>query len=189
MVKASPKGSLNPPDATYQRLAQQGYGQTVNQNPYYPNGPSHVPMAVTQRPPETHSSTPNFMYFSGPSTDAANAGAHLAKDTGPENISDHDQLPNIPLEHININEYDQNVGTDKMEKATLQHGQIYHCRYCPHFTRRKHELIDHERKHSDKYNFGCHLCGFIPKQHSSIKNHYYKEHKMKFNIDLCRKLR
>ena len=66
--------------------------------------------------------------------------------------------------------------------------QIYYCSYCPHSTKRKHELVDHERKHGDIYYFGCHICDYISKQHSSMKNHYYKEHGRKFNLELVRKL-
>ena len=65
---------------------------------------------------------------------------------------------------------------------------MYKCRFCNHQSRRKQGIIDHERKHGNTFNFACHLCDFKSKQHSGMKNHIYKAHNQKFDVNLVKKI-
>ena len=57
----------------------------------------------------------------------------------------------------------------------------FKCRFCDHTSNRKNELEDHERKHQPKMLFKCHMCDYRAKQLVTMKGHYYKIHKAKFN--------
>ena len=65
----------------------------------------------------------------------------------------------------------------------------YHCRFCNHFTKRKRDLMDHERKHMPYNTFACHLCPYEAKQLRTMKNHIYKIHQEKFCGEKVRVLR
>ena len=58
---------------------------------------------------------------------------------------------------------------------------IYECRFCEHTSRRRNDLEDHERRHQEKLNFGCHLCNYRAKQKFTMKHHMYKVHQTKFD--------
>lgn len=58
---------------------------------------------------------------------------------------------------------------------------MYECRWCDHKSRRRNDLEDHERRHMEKMNFGCHLCPYRAKQKFTMKHHMYKVHQTKFD--------
>ena len=58
---------------------------------------------------------------------------------------------------------------------------MYECRWCDHKSRRRNDLEDHERRHMEKMNFGCHLCPYKAKQKFTMKHHMYKVHQTKFD--------
>ena len=64
----------------------------------------------------------------------------------------------------------------------------FQCRFCDHTSNRKNELEDHERKHQGKMLFQCHMCEYKAKQLVTMKGHYYKVHKAKFNSKQVRQL-
>lgn len=95
----------------------------------------------------------------------------------------------LKAENLPIINGTRNIGPYvKKTEENVKNYQMYQCRFCNHKTRRKQGIIDHERKHMSMYNFGCHLCDFVCKQHSGMKNHYYKVHSTNFRVELCRKL-